>query len=184
MDVSIPCPCPPKADGEPRHAGDTVVLRERLDFRAVTTIRKAVAIVQAEDPGAGAAEILAALTEHYLLSGVESWSLVDAKNKPIEVTRPNIRDFLASIDAATTVSDAADELYAPTVLLPLLARAQSSSPPTQTDTSTSAKTSSTPQRPKPSKRSSTTNTRTGGTGTITRLPVGDSSSSPSSKSAR
>ena len=32
MDVTIPCPCPTKGTGEPRHESDNVTLRDRLDF--------------------------------------------------------------------------------------------------------------------------------------------------------
>lgn len=185
MDVTIPCPCPPRADGATWHERDTVILRDTLDFRSVTVIRKAIQIVRAEDEEAGAAEILAALTEHYVLSGIEAWTLVDERGKPVEVSKPAIRArLLPHFEAAATVADAADDLYAPLVLLPLLARAQTSSPPMPTDVSTSARTSGPSKRPRPSRPSSTTTTRTDGTGTITPLPVGDSSSSRSLASAR
>lgn len=186
MEVAINCACPPKADGEPRHAGDTVVLRDRLSFQDAVAIRKAIAIVKIEDEGAGTADVLAVMSQHYLVAGIEAWTLVDAKGKPVAVERSAIRAFLEAVDAndAMTLVDAADALYSPAVLLPLVLRAQTSSPPSPTDGSTSATTDSRPTRPRPSKRSSTTTSPTGATGTITRLPVGDSSSSRNSASAR
>lgn len=199
MDVQVPCPCPHKADGEPRHTSDTVTLREQLDFRSATTIRKAIQIVRADDPGAGAAEVLGAMSEHYLLAGIERWTLTDDRNKPVEVSRTTIRWFLEHVaaDGAMDLVDAADELYSAAVLLPLVARAQASSQPSQTDTSTSARTDSgfedqtdspsgsTPSTPlRPSRPSSTSTSRTADTATITQLPVGDSSSSRKAASAR
>ena len=58
--VKIECVCPPKAGGEKRHPdGDTVTLRERLDFRAAVTVRNAIVVLKQDDPDCGAAEILA-----------------------------------------------------------------------------------------------------------------------------
>jgi len=180
--MNIECICPPRADGEPRHpAGDTVTLRERLDFRAALTARNTMILLKTEDPDAGTAEILAALTETYLLVGVESWSLVDAKGKPVEVSKAAIRECLLSHpDVAMTVGNAADELYSASVILPLVALARTSSPPTPTTESTSAPRPSSVKRPRPSKPSSITPFRTDVTVTTSALPVGVSSSSQSS----
>ena len=90
MDVQIVCPCPAK-DGAPRHVSDTVTLRETLDFRAATTIRNSIAFAKAEDPDLSSAEMLAILTEGYLLFGIEAWSLTDEKNKAVPATKPEIR---------------------------------------------------------------------------------------------
>ena len=180
--MNIECICPPRADGEPRHpAGDTVTLRERLDFRAALTARNTMILLKTEDPDAGTAEILAALTETYLLVGVESWSLVDAKGKPVEVSKAAIRECLLSHpDVAMTVGNAADELYSASVILPLVALARTSSPPTPTTESTSAPRPSSVKRPRQSKPSSITPFPTDATVTTSALPVGASSSSQSS----
>lgn len=180
--VTIECLCPPKAAGEVRHPqGDTVTLRERLDFRAAVTARNTIVFLKSEDPDASAAEILAALTETYLLLGIESWSLLDAKGKPLPPSKAAIREYLlARPEIAMRVGDAADELYSEAVVLPLLARAQNFSPPTPTNGPTSAPKGSSPKPPKPSKPSSTTTTPTGGTVPTSLSPAGDSSSSPSS----
>jgi hypothetical protein len=182
--VEIPCLCPPKATGEPRHDHDTVTLRAKLDFHGVTAASYAVQILKFEDPEASAAEVLATLTEHYMLMGIESWSLVDIKGKPVEVTKPAIRELLlTNIDAASKVGDAADEMYAAAVMLPLLQRASTSSPRTPEAPSTSAPTALSDKRPKPSKRSSTSTTRTAATVTTSASPAGDSRSSPNSATA-
>jgi len=158
-----------------------VTLRERLDFRAALTARNMMIVIKTEDPDAGVAEILAALTETYLLLGIESWSLVDAKGKPVEPSRAAIREMLlAHPDAAMQVGDAADELYSQAVLLPLVARAQRSSPPTPTAQSTSAPRPSRAKHPRPSRPSSITTTPTDATETTSLSPDGASSSSPNS----
>lgn len=186
MDATIRCVCPPKADG-PRHDQDTITFRDRLDFRQALTMRKAIALAKADDPDISAAEILALLTEHYLLEGIEAWTLVDAKGKGVEPSKAAIRDFLADHpEEAMAAGDEADELYGPVILLPLLARAtgnSTSSPGTPTTPSTSQRTGSPRKRPKNSKPSSTSTTRTDGTATITSLHGGDSSSSQTSASA-
>jgi hypothetical protein len=182
MNVTIECICPPKADGSPRHpAGDTVTLRERLDFRAALTARNTMILVKTGDPDAGTAEILAALTETYLLVGIESWSLTDGKGKSVEVSKAAIRECLLSHpDVAMTVGNAADELYSASVILPLVALARTSSPPTPTTESTSAPKPSSARRPKPSKPSSITPFPMDATATTSPLPAGASSSSRNS----
>jgi hypothetical protein len=180
--MNIECICPPKADGSPRHpAGDTVTLRERLDFRAALTARNTMILLKTEDPDAGTAEILAALTETYLLVGIESWSVVDAKGKPVEPTKAAIREVLLSRpDIAMTVGNAADDLYSAAVLLPLVAMAQTFSPPTPTNESTSAPRMASEKRPRQSKPSSITPFPTDVTVTTSSSPVGVSSSSQNS----
>lgn len=185
MDVQIDCLCPPNARGETRHPdGDTVTLRERLDFRAALTARNTMVLVKQEDPDASPADILAALTEVYLLIGITGWTLVDAKNRPVEVSRATIREHLLSNpDVAMVVGDAADEMYSAAVILPLMARANNSSPPTPIEGSTSATKPSTPRSRKPSSPSSITTIPTDATATTSLPPAGGSSSSPSLRSA-
>lgn len=180
--AQIDCICPPKADGEPRHpGGDTVALRERLDFRSALTARNAFLVLKAEDPDATTADVLAVLTETYLLLGVESWTAVDAKGKPVPVSKAAIREMLFSHpEAAMVVGDEADSLYAEAVINPLVARASTSSLGTPTPASTSATTTTSPTPPKPSKRSSTTTSRTADIVPISGSRAGDSSSSQKS----
>jgi hypothetical protein len=183
MDVTIPCPCPPNADGTPRHASDTVSLKDRLTFREAMTITKAVALIDEDDEPSRAATILATLSEFYILIGIASWTV--RGTKPIELTKSAIRQYvLERPDIAAVVSEAADELYSEAILLPLLARASNSLRPSPTNEPTSAKQAGEQQRrPRPSKRSSTSTTPTGATETTSLSLVGVSSSSQSSESA-
>lgn len=163
MNVTIPCPCPPKSDGGTRHTQDTVTLRETLDFRTVGAIRNAVLILPGEDR-ADQAYVLAILTEAYVLAGIEAWSLVDAKGKPVPVDRGAIRTFLAEHpELGVPIGDAADELYQQRYMAPLLWTSQTSSPDTPTDESTSAGNGSSETPPRPLRRSSTTTSRTADT---------------------
>lgn len=181
--MKIDCICPPKG-GAPRHPdGDTVELRPRLDFRSANTILKAVQLMQTGDEDVETAEVLALLTEHYLIYGIESWSLEDDKDKPVPVSKTTIRDLLLPSQAAMVVGDAADDLYSEQVMLPLVARAARLLQPSPTDDSTSAPTDSAPPRPKPSKPSSISTIPTAATATTTSSLDGDSSSSQSSTSA-
>lgn len=189
MEVQIPCPCPEK-DGVPRHESDTVWLFDKLDFHRATTITKAVAFIDNDDPGSRPAEVLATLSEHYVLQGVERWTLRDAANKPVEVTKGAIRrNILDRPDIAALVVEAADGLYSEAVLLPLVDRASRSSPPSPTDGSTShdrptpRPAGSSPRRPRPSKRSSISTIPTDDTETTSSQLDGVSSFSPSSESA-
>lgn len=179
MNVTIPCPCPPKGTGEPRHTTDTVTFRDRLDFRAGMVIRKSMQLIRTEDPDAGTAEYLAAMSEHYMLEGIEAWTLVDEKGKAVEVSRTAIRSFLDEHGDIVFdhLVDAADTLYYEQVMAPLVRKALASSPPSPTEPSTSQETGSEEKHPRPSRRSSTSTTPTGSTATITELPVGGSSTS-------
>lgn len=184
MNVPIPCICPARPDGEQRHPdGDTVALRDVLDFRTTTVLRQSVKWLKTEDPEATVPEVLAMLTEAYLVHCIESWTVVDAKGKAVGPSHQAIRDLLLPTDSAAIVGDVADSLYSERVLLPLLAQGSTSSPPSSTSDSTSATTGSGQKPLKPSKPSSTTSSPTAGTAPIPRSPDGDFSSSPSSASA-
>lgn len=179
--VTVACLCPLKA-GKPRHPeGDTIELREHLELRGALTARKMVGIIKSEDPDASAAEILAGMTEAYVLYGVASWSVVDEKDHAVEPTRPAIREYLLSKPSeALKVADAADDLYSEEVLLPLLAMASTSLPPTPTDGSTSPTTPPSTPEPTPLRPSSTSTIPTDATGPTSLSLAGASSSSRSS----
>jgi hypothetical protein len=150
VNVAIDCICP----GSP-HEKDTISLREKLDFRQGAGIRWAVVLAKQTDPDVSTPEILALLTEGYLLEGIEAWTLVDEKRKAIAVSKPAIREHLLSNQvAATKVGDAADLLYSE-VMLPLLMTAFRSSPDMPTDESTSATNGSSLEPPTPLRPSST-----------------------------
>ena len=170
----ILCVCPDKADGSTRHPdGDTVTLREKLDFRSALTARNTVILIKQDDDQASVADILAALTEVYLLVGIKSWTLVDAKGKAIEPNRNTIRAFMDDFpDEAMQVGDEADALYSEAVITPLVARASTFSPPTPITGSTSATNGASPVPRKPRKPSSITTTPMGGTEKMSASPGG------------
>lgn len=175
--MDIPCICPVKPDGAVRHAdGDRIELRERLDFRSSLAAQNTVFVLKAEDPDASSADILAALTESYLLSGVESWSVVDEKGKPVEPTRTAIRErLLTRLDVALIVAERADELYRDAVIAPLVRAASTSSRSTPTDESISAINGSPGPSRSRSSRSSTITTLTDDTEETLPQPAGASS---------
>ena len=179
MIATIPCPCP----GTP-HESDTVTLRDSLSPRDAMAISKELVVLYAEDPDSTAGDVLAVLTEGYVLRGIEAWTLVGLDGKPLEVTKGAIRDVILSrLDVFSLVGDVADELYAEAVMLPLLQRASTSSPPTPTEDSTSAPTDSGTTPRTHSKRSSISTTPTDDIGQTFASPGGVSSFSPSSASA-
>lgn len=183
MDVTIPCPCPEKA-GAPRHESDTVTLHDVLDFHQSMTITKSVQFIDEDDPDSRGAEVLARLSEFYILVGIARWSLRDASNKPIEVTKGAIRKFILSRpDIASKVEPVADSLYREVILLPLLEAASISSQPSPTDDSTSPTPHGPTPQPKPSKRSSTSTIQTDGIGSTSGPLAGDFKSSPRSDTA-
>lgn len=182
MNVEVPCLCPP--DGSRHPEGDTVRLRETLGFREAVTMQKSVSTLRLEVEDPSSAEILAALTEAYVLYGITDWSVLDERGKPLPCTRANITArLLSNLDAAMTVADQADDLYQAVVLLPLLKAGLKSSETSQTTDSTSPSTSSPPAPPTPLKRSSTTRSRTADTETTSESPDGGSNSLPSLASA-
>ena len=176
--MNIACVCPLTAAGETRHpAGDTVELRQKLDFRSALTAQNAVWLLKQEDPDASSGEVLAVMTEAYLILGIESWTVTDEKGKPWPVSRDNIRAFMNEhLEAAMEVGDAADALYAAAVFLPLVAKAQRSSRPTPTDDSMSRTNGSESGNHKQSKRSSTITTLTDDTEMTSPSLAGVSSS--------
>lgn len=179
--MDVKCVCPPKADGSARHDHDTIELRERMDFRSSIAIRNALALESGDDGAIDMADILAILTERFIVYGIQSWTVVDAKNQPVPVSRQAITDLILSdIELATDIGDAADARYRDAVMLPLLQRGQTSSPSTPTNGSTSATKRSSTRRRTRSSPSSITAIPTAVTGTTSNAPDGDFSSSPKS----
>ncbi len=178
--VKVKCLCPARPDGLPRHEQDYVNLRDRLDFRQAVAVR--VDIRETVKAGGSEGELEGMLAESYVIHGVESWSLVDEKNKPLPLTRDNLRNvLLADYDTGQEVANEADNLYTEAVVLPLLNRVLESSPASPMPASTSV-TSGTSTR-KPRSPSSTSTTRTAATGTTRPRPDGVSRLSPNSASA-
>jgi len=178
MDVTIPCVC--SAD----HETDTVTLRDALSPHDAMALDKDIQVMRAEDPDATAGDVLATLSEGYIVRGISSWTLVGEDGEPLPVTKSAIRSLiLPNLEAANAIAEEADGLYAEAVMLPLLSRASTSSPPTPTEDSTSAPTDSGSTPPTPSRPFSTTTTPMDDIGQTFASPGGVSSFSPSSASA-
>jgi hypothetical protein len=179
VDVQITCPCP----GSP-HAQDTVTLRDRLTFAGGLAVRQRIA--DAVRSRLGEDDIVATMTEGYILHGISAWTLVGDDGKPLPLTLANIRRiFLDDFsDLAMPLAEVANELYETQVIDPLVKAASSSSPDSPTSESTSPTSEDTP-KPKAtrSRRSSTSTTPTADTATTTGPLNGVSSFSPSSVSA-
>ena len=180
MDVQIACRCPGQ------HGQDTVTFYDRLDFRRATVIAKALMFVDAKEGVARSAEVLAILSEFYILYGIKSWTLVGSDRKLLDVNAESVRSELLESDHPDIglLVERADELYQEQILLPLVRRVAPSLPPTPTDELTSpTPLSSQRKAPRPSKRSSTSASRTDGTEMTSQSLGGVSSSSQSSESA-
>ena len=179
MKVQIPCTCPPKANGEPRHANDTFVFADKLGLEAGLSIRNAVTVLKLDDPGAGAAEVLAVMSVQYIVHGVSEWTRVDEKGKRVDLNKSALRLFIEEHDEIVSeyLVDPADDLYRDRYLLPLMRKALASSQPSPTEPSTSAETGLEEKPRKQSRRSSTTTTRTADITPITSRHAGDSSTS-------
>jgi hypothetical protein len=175
--TNVSCLCPRKG-AEVRHpAGDTINLKERLDFRTALTMRKSVVLLKTINEEATTEEILATLTESYLLYGIESWSLIDADDKPIPVNATTVAKYLlVDLEAADVIADEADNRYSAVVLLPLLKGVSTSSQPSSIGSSTSATNGSSHEPQKRSKRSSTITSLTDSTETTSVELAGVSSS--------
>lgn len=152
--------------------GETFQFLPRLPFRAVAAMRYNIGAARqeaGEDLSSG--EVMAVLSEGYLLFGLAKWSL-----KP-PLNRQTIRsEILDNPMRGPVLSDKADAIYSEQVLLPLVNLAGRSSPSTQTNGSTSPMSDSSEKRQKRSKRSLTSTSLTASTEAITAAPAGDSSS--------
>ena len=174
MEVRIACRCP----GE--HGEDVITFYDRLDFRRATTITKAIGFIENTDPATRPAEVLATLSEFYILYGVKEWTLVGPNKRALEVTTQNLRAQLLEHPDAGLLVETADSLYQEQVLLPLVARVSGSSQRSRTEPSTSPTPRSTrPKHPKQSKLSSISTTPTDGIETTSSPPDGAYSSSQS-----
>jgi len=145
--VQIPCYCP----NEP-HDYDTVTLAQEVSIPLGTA---AAYILQT---ATHTATTIGELSQVYLHYGVVGWSLVDEKGNPVSVNPDTVRAHLTYDHGGMEVAEAANVLYAPKVMRPLLARSAKSSSHGPTDDSTRLTNGSGPKRRRPSLPSSPTGT--------------------------
>lgn len=160
--VPVLIPCPTGAHEE----GDTVLLRPRLPLPGGIEARRKIAELQ---DGADGDEVTGLLMDVYLRHGIADWTLHDDEGNAVLLTRQTLRERIleADLDVAIQIANKADDLYAPTVVAPLVKRAVKSLQASRRGRSTSASTTSTPSRPKRSKPSSTSTTPMAATATTT-----------------
>ncbi len=178
-ETKVPCHC------LAQHGEDTITFRDRLDYTDAMTISNAPTFVAEEDMTIRPARVLAVMSRLYAIYGVTDWTITDDHGRKVAVNPENVTKHLLEVtDVAVPLTEALNDQYQPQVLLPLVSRAESSSPPTPITKSTSVKSSRSPRRsPKPSPPSSTSTIPTAGTETTSSSLVGVSSSSQSSESA-
>jgi hypothetical protein len=125
--VVLGCLCP----GTP-HDHDTVNLRAELGPAAGFAAVAAIQVVQK-----GESNIEEQLGRIYAEHGILDWTFVDEDGNPVEPSLENIRRL--TWDAIYPIAAKGDDLYAESLLRPLLARLSASSPNGRTARSTSAK---------------------------------------------
>jgi hypothetical protein len=144
-----PCPCP----GAPHAAdGDTIFLRAELDLAGGFTFTSAFSDNATDE---GGMPIEQALGMAYLVAGISGWTFLDYRRDatgapmlkagepelvPLPASRRNIAR-LRWTPAVGEIAEVAAKRYGVAALLPLVARAQRSSPrgPTRGARSTSAR---------------------------------------------
>jgi hypothetical protein len=175
--MDIPCICPPLGDDVRHPDGDSITLRERLDFQGAASARNTIVMMRQEDSDYSTAEIMAGLSEVYIVHGITAWTVVDERGKAVEPDRAAIRQYLlGKPDVALLVGEEVDALYSDSVISPLVERASMPSQPTPTPDSTSPTNGSGPKHPKQSRRSSTITTLTDDTETTSPSLAGVSRS--------
>ncbi len=126
-----PCRCSGRPDS-PHPDGDTVWLRPKpgveMGLAAEGALRRS-----GRRPG----DVDAALGGVFIRYGIDHWTFVDPKGAPVPVTSDAIDEWLPWDNGGYEVADAADNLYAGTVLAPLLRRQNGQQPPTPALPSTS-----------------------------------------------
>lgn len=158
---------------EGAHTDETITFRYPVGFRDMAIAQRAITLWR--QLGMTLPDVLGRLVEFYLLNLIADWTLVDKKRKPLPVTRENVQARIIDGNplVALDLADFADDLYAETILRPLVERVfkfsqaspteDSTSPPPPAQNGISKTSSVTPsgKSPKPSKRSSTSTTQTG-----------------------
>jgi hypothetical protein len=81
--LDVPCPCPPLANGEPRHDHDTVMLRSRLHYGDLQAVSRAGSILGVWDKESATLKLMEI--------GIGSWTFVNDKGETVEPSTAMIR---------------------------------------------------------------------------------------------
>ncbi len=87
----VPCPCPPHANGNPRHEQDTILIRSRLHYGDLQAISRAGSIFGVWDNEAA--------TFKMVELGIVSWTFTDDDGNPVEPSR----EMIERLDPAIAV---------------------------------------------------------------------------------
>ena len=81
--IDVPCPCPPLANGEPRHDHDTIMVRTRLHYGDLQAVSRAGSILGIWDNESATLKLMEL--------GIGSWTFVNDDGKPVEPDPAMIR---------------------------------------------------------------------------------------------
>lgn len=128
------CPC----EGKPHPDGDVVYLRP--DLEPLQGVRAKSVVAGWIEGRADAVTVNVELAALWLDIGIAEWTFLDDDGEPIPVTSENIALALPYARGGRQVADAADDLYTPMVIDPLVAKITelSSDGPTPGPSQTSA----------------------------------------------
>ena len=97
----VPCPCPPRPNGEPRHDHDTVMLRTRLHYGDLQAVSRAGSILGVWDKESATLKLMEI--------GINSWTFTNDEGQPVEPSPALIRMLDPSI--AGPIADNLDDKY-------------------------------------------------------------------------
>lgn len=161
------CLCP----GAPHPDGDFVYLRPKLEWRHVVAMKWDIIAIKEDAVDLPTGEIMGILSEGYVLFGIAEWNLT------VPLSRETIRThILQDVERASNVSEIADTLYGPQVLLPLARLGAKSLSSMPSNRSTSATIGSSDEPLTPSSPSLTSTSPMDSTEAITTSPDGASNS--------
>jgi hypothetical protein len=145
------CPC----EGTPHPDGDIVYLYPELSAPAGMAVR---GLMVEGASGIGAETFQERLGELWLKVAVASWTFLDDDGSPIPLTPENIVRALPYGKGGRLVADKADDLYADSVVAPLVKQLETLSKPGRTPSSPRATSASRNGTAKRRSRSSTATT--------------------------
>lgn len=81
--LDVPCPCPPLANGEPRHDHDTVMIRTRLHYGDLQAVSRAGSLFGVWDNESATLKLMEL--------GIGSWTFVNDDGEAVEPDAAMIR---------------------------------------------------------------------------------------------
>lgn len=100
--LDVPCPCPPLANGEPRHDHDTIMLRTRLHYGDLQAVSRAGSLFGVWDNSLATLKLMEL--------GIGSWTFVNDDGQAVEPAAATIRLLDPSI--AVQIQDVLEKRHA------------------------------------------------------------------------